>query len=45
MATIPGGIQISVANNVSTQTITDLSSLPTPDPNAIASGPPPARPR
>ncbi len=59
MATIPGGIQIEVENNVFTQTelnafsagmidenglipvtqtITDFSNIPTPDPNAIASG-------
>jgi Ca2+-binding RTX toxin-like protein len=59
MATIPGGIQISVDDNVFTQTelnafsagmidenglipvtqtITDFSNIPTPDPNAIASG-------
>jgi Ca2+-binding RTX toxin-like protein len=59
MATIPGGIQISIENNVFTQqelnafsagmidenglipvtqTISDFSNIPTPDPNAIASG-------
>ncbi len=59
MATIPGGIQISVDDNVFTQTelnafsagmidengqipvtqsITDFNNIPTPDPNAIASG-------
>lgn len=59
MATIPGGIQLGIEDNVFTQTelnafsagmidenglipvtqtITDLSNIPTPDPNAIASG-------